>query len=259
MLKHVLIVCLTLFTTLAWTQTPATSNYSVAAPKVLLLVYQQFLPGKASARQTLEVDVARNFDRIAVPMSWIEMESLTGPTQALFVDPVGSFAEIEKTGNVLAQVYGSRPDLAQSQQQIEEMVANSRTVTAVLRDDLSTNAAQFNLGKARYLQIRVVQVRPERERDLLTALSNARTSAQSDKTLAVYQVNAGLAELTFYFLEPLRSMQEVDQGLAAQESVVLNMTTSSDTNLYGIHPEMSHVGKDFAASDPKFWGQVPTP
>jgi hypothetical protein len=229
---------------------------------VLLLVYQQFLPGKASARQSLEIDLARNFDRLAVPISWIELESLTGPLQALFVDPANSFVEIEKAGSVLAQVYGAQPDLAQSQQRIDEVVANSRTVTAVLRDDLSLNAATLNLAKARYLRIRAAQVQPEHEREFVSALTNNRMRGQAQtRTWAAYQVNAGLPEITFLFLEPMRSMQDVDQGLsaAALELMPFGVATSSETNLYAIHPEMSHVSKEFAVGEPGFWVQTPAP
>jgi hypothetical protein len=250
----------------AYSQTPTASaaapQHAIAAPKVLLLVYQQFLPGKAGTRQNLETEIARTFDRLAVPISWIELESLTGPTQSLFIDPASSFAEIERAGNTLAQVYGARADLAQSQQQMEDMVSNARTVTATLREDLSANSGALNLAKARYMRVRVVQVRPERERDFVSAITSNRPATQpAGKALAAYQVNAGFPDLTFIFFEPMRAMLEVDQGLAntALELVPLGASVSRETNLYAIHPEMSHVGKDFAAADPAFWMPTPTP
>jgi hypothetical protein len=227
---------------------------------VLLLVYQQFLPGKASARQSLEIDLARNFDRLAVPISWIELESLTGPPQALFVDPANSFVEIEKAGSVLAQVYGAQPDLAQSQQRIDEVVANSRTVTAVLRDDLSLNAHALNLAKARYLSVRVIQVRPERLSDFTKALQDRWLTFQTRTRFWVtYQVNAGLPDATFLVIEPMHSMQDVDHGLLDSDLAPLSLASSSETNLYAIHPEMSHVSKEFALREPGFWIQTPAP
>jgi hypothetical protein len=262
MLKRTLAIATVLLVTPLWPQTAAPTPNPAAAPKALLLVYQQFLPGKGGTRQALERDIAGSFDRLAAPISWIELESLTGPPQALFVDPANSFAEIDKAGAVLAQIYGTHPDLSQSQQQIEDLIANSRTVTAVLRDDLSVNASTLNLAKARYLRVRIVQVRPEREGDFVNALKNNRpTNPTPTESWAVYQVNAGLSDLTFFFLEPMRSMQGVDQGLsnATQVLAPLAATSSSETNLYAIHPEMSHVSKEFAAGDPTFWMQAPTP
>jgi hypothetical protein len=243
-------------------QTPPPTPYSAAAPKALLLVYQQFLPGKAGTRQNLEMELARTFDQLAVPISWVELESLTGSSEALFIDPVSSFAEIEKAGTALAQLYATRADLAQSQQQIDDVIASSRTLTAMLRDDLSLSPAAFNFAKARYLRIRVVHVRPERERDFVNAVASHHPQSEGQaRVWAAYQVNGGMPDLTFLFIEPMRSMQEVDQEWpgAALELAPLETAASSETNFYAIHPEMSHVSKEFAATEPKFWMQTPAP
>jgi hypothetical protein len=265
MLRFILVSVLALLTTAAYSQTPPPAappaQYATTAPKVLLAVYQQFLPGKAGTRQNLEMEVARTFDRLAVPISWIELESLTGTSEALFLDPVNSFAEIEQAGTALAQLYNTRADLAQSQQQIDDLVANSRTLTALLREDLSLNATALNLAKARYLRIRVVQVRPERERDFVNAMASHPASSNAQRVWAAYQVNAGMPDRTFLFLEPMRSMQEVDQQIPSGtlEVAPLEGIVSTETNFYAIHPEMSHVGKDFAAAEPRFWMQAPAP
>jgi hypothetical protein len=259
-LKCTLAIATVLLIPAAWPQTPAAAPNTAPAPKVLLLVYQQFLPGKSGARQALERDIAGSFDRLAAPISWIELESLTGPPQALFIDPANSFAEIDKAGTVLAQIYGMHPDLAQSQQQIEDVVANSRTVTAVLRDDLSLNAHALSLSKARYLSLRVIQVRPERLSDFIKALQDHWLTFQTRTRFWVtYQVNAGLPDLTFLVIEPMHSMQDVDHGLLDSDLAPLAFASSSETNLYAIHPEMSHVSKEFAAGDPTFWMRTPVP
>jgi len=262
MLKFALALPALLFASVAWPQATAPAAAPTAPPKVLLLVYQQFLPGKASQRQTLEIDIARNFDRLGVPILWIELESMTGPPQALFVDPANSFAEIDKAGVVLAQLYGTHPDLAQSQRLIEDLIANSRTVTAELRDDLSLNTGTINLAKARYLRIRTVQVHPEREHDFINSITLNRGPGQAHANGAwvAYQVNAGLPDLTFLFLEALHSMQDVDQFSTTGGGLTpFGAWLSSEANLYAIHPEMSHVSKDFAAADPAFWGAAPRP
>jgi hypothetical protein len=271
MLKFGLALALVLFSLPMWSQTAATQATStpttstaaaIAAPKVMLLVYQQLVSGKAGTRQMLEIEIARNFTRLGVPVSWIEVESLTGPPQVLFLDPANSFAEIDKAGTVLAQVYGTHPDLAQFQQQIEDLVVSSRTVTAVLREDLSLNPATLTLAKARYLRVRTVQLRPERERDFINAFTNNQIKGQpAARAWAAYQVNAGMPEITLLFIEPLRSMQDLDQALpaAALELAPLGVASSSEADLYAVHPEMSHVSKEFAATDPTFWMLAATP
>ena len=162
-------------------------------------------------------------------------------------------------GSALAQIYGTRADVAQSQQQIDDLIASTRTLTAALRDDLSINAGALNLAKARYLRLRVVEVRPERERDFVSALAaNKPQNPGTAKATAVYEVNAGMPDLTFLFVEPLRSMQDVDRETTELSRASLAFAVSSEVNLFAIHPEMSHVGKDFATAEPSFWIQAPT-
>ena len=232
---------------------PAASDGNVTAPpKVVLLVFQQFLPGRAGARQTLEIDTAQNFDRLNVPVTWIELESLTGPPQAMFFDPANSFADLDKAGVALAQFYRANPDLAQNQQRIDDTVSSSRTVTAFRREDLSSQPDKINLAKARYLRVRVVQVAPSNERNFSSAVS----AAAKEKPWAAYQVNAGFPDITFLFVETLQSMQDVDQSLGKMgaEWNWLGAASSSEVTLYALHPEMSHVSKEFAAADPYYWG-----
>jgi hypothetical protein len=238
---------------------------------VLLLVYQQMLPGKASERQRLEVDTARRFDELNVPITWIELEAVTGPPQALFFDRASSFEELDRAGAVLGNTFATHPELAQQQQQIEERLASSRTVVALRRDELSFGLERLDLTKARYLRITVVSLRPGRERDFAEVENSrhaATTRADGDSAGAVYEVNAGLEQPTFLMVEPLRSLQDVDKGIEIQRRAQLGVDEgdrkrldniareaylSVESNLFVIHPEMSHVSREFAAGDAGYW------
>jgi len=72
-------------------QTAAPEGSPTLPPKLALLVYQKFQFGKASERQRLEVAISHACDRLMVPNSWIDLESLTGPPEALFFDLFDSF------------------------------------------------------------------------------------------------------------------------------------------------------------------------
>jgi hypothetical protein len=258
MRKLVSLLSCALLPALAFSQTPQAAPAPAVPPllpKVLLLVYQQFLPGKAGARQTLEIDTARNFDRLEVPVHWIEVESLTGPAQALFLDSADSFADLDKAGAQLAQTYAGHPELAQTQQQIESTIAATRTITAFRRDDLSRNLDALNLPRARYLRVSVVQVAPDHETDFLNSVSAHRINMKPkpDAAWAVYQVNSGLPEVTFLYLEVLRSMADVDGDPRSAFLAEAASANSIESALYAVHPEMSHVSPTFAAADPGYW------
>ena len=216
-----------------------------APPRVLLLVHQQFLPGKAGARQQLEQQTARSFDLLDVPATWIEMESLTGPPEALFFDPANSFEDIEKAGTALAQLYGAHMDLAQSQQQIMDLVASSRTITAVRRDDLGYRGDRIDLSKARYLVMREVRVPAGQEGPFAEAMK----ASPGEMSWVVYEVNAGMPEGSYLMFAALTEMKQLDKEVGAAGFSQF----PGETNFYAIRPDMSHVSKEFAAGDPGFW------
>jgi hypothetical protein len=264
-----LVTLLALGTSSGWSQAAGASP--AAPPKVALLVYQQTQPGKAGTRQDLEVSMAQAFDRLDAPLSWIELEAVTGSPGALFFDPGQSYEDIEKAGAQLGSIFAAHPELAQKQQQIDELLASSSTVVALRRDDLGYRVESMDLAKSRFLRIELVRVRPGHERDFADAQTTLRTSlekSKSDAARVIYQVNHGMTQPTFLIVEALRSLKELDDWIAAGkkldqaesdvdrvhlERIAQDAYLSREINLYGIHPEMSHVSKDFAMQDPQFW------
>jgi len=178
---------------------------------------------------------------------------LTGPPEALFFDPANSFEDIEKAGTALAQLYGAHMDLAQSQQQIMELVASSRTVTAVRRDDLGNRADSIDLSKARYLVMREVQVAAGQERQFEEA-AKARAGSP-EMSWVVYEVNAGMPEGSYLMFAAMTEMKDLDKdfGQSGRDRAGLWSQFPGETNFYAIRPDMSHVSKEFAAEDPGFW------
>lgn len=235
-----------------------------APPKVALLVHQQMLPGKAGDKQKLEAETCRKYDEFSVPIFWIELEAVTGPPGAIFLDPANSFDEMDRAGQVLGEFYSAHPELADLQQDIEARVSSSKTVIAVRRDDLGTAGNRIDLSKSRYLRITLVSVRPGYENDFIEA-DKIRTRSFPDAAQVVYEVDSGTALPTFLVIETLRSLADADKqpdkipanekDRKQLEQIARDAYASVESNLYAIHPEMSHVSRAFAAADPEFWGK----
>jgi hypothetical protein len=235
-----------------------------APPKVLLLVHQQMLPGKAGEREKFELETCSKFGELGIPVFWIETEAVTGAPGALFLDPASSFEEMDRAGQVLGEAFGAHPELAQLQQEIEQRLASSKTVFAVRRDDLGAGVNRIDWSKARYLRINVVSVRPGHEDDFAEA-DRIRSRGQADAAWAVYEVDSGTSVPTFLVIEALGSLADKDKQSKAKalgekegkelEQLVRDAYRSVESNMYGLHPEMSHVSKKFAAGDPEFWGR----
>jgi hypothetical protein len=253
---------------------------AAAPPNMLLLVRQEIKFGKAAERRKLEIASARAYDQLKVPISWIDLESLTGPPEALFFDPLDSYDQLDQLFAMYGQLLASHPDLARTQEDIEALVSGEKTFIAVRRDDLGFRPQTIDLSRARFMRLLEVRVYPGHEADFVEAaniLAQAYEKIDADTPWVVYQVNAGAPSPTFLVFLPLSALKQNDDLLnwrqdlrnaegeeASQrlEQIAKEAFAGTETNLYVIRPEMSHVQKEFAEGDPEFWSskqQAQTP
>jgi hypothetical protein len=252
-------------------QDPSTPNTAGAPPKMLLLVHQEIQFGRAAERRKLEIASARAYDRLKVPLSWIELESLTGPPQALFFDPFDSFQDLDSDFVVFGQLFASHPEVAHLQEQIEAVVAAQTTEIAFRRDDLGYRVQSIDLSKARFFRVLDVRVHPGFESEFVEdfkLLAEAYEKINADTPWVVYQVNVGSPSLGFLVFVPMNSLKQNDDMLnwrksirdaegedvaTHREQIAREAYERMESNLYVISPEMSHVSSDFAEGDPEFW------
>jgi hypothetical protein len=270
-------LCLLLFAHPSLGQDRKAANPAAVPPNLLVFVHQEIQPGRTTERQKLETSMARACDRLDAPSFWIDLESLTGSRESLSFDPFDSFEDVQQAQSGWKQFYAAHPDLAQKQGEIDSLVASERTVIAVRRDDLSYLVENIDLSEAHFMRVLEVRLFPGHEGDFAEAIklwSEARTTIKSDVPWVVYQVNHGTPSPTFLIFLPLPELKENDDLLAQKQSMLeategdaaerLKQITreafvSRESNLYAITPELSHVPKEFAASDPEFWRQSVPP
>ena len=251
-------------------------NLAGTPPKILLLVHQEFKSGKDSDRQKLGVAISRACDHLNVPNSWIDLESITGFPRALSFDPFDSFEQVDAAFAEWPQLFAAHPDLARMQEELKALVSSERTIIAVRRDDLGFRPQSIDLSKARFLRVLEVQLHPGHESDFAEAfkiLGGAYERIKANTPWVVYQVNVGLPSPTFLVFVPMRALKQNDDLLdwrrslreaegeeAAQrmEQLAKDAYASTESNLYFISPETSHVSKDFADGDPGFWSRKPS-
>ena len=255
-------------------QTKESVESETAPPKLLVLVYQRFSFDKGSDRDKWEIATARACQKLAVPNSWIVLESVTGEPEVLSFDPFDSFAQLEKPLAEWGPIYATHPELGRLQAQINAALASQRTVIAVRRDDLSYHANRIDLSKARFLRVLEVRLHPGRENEFAEAfqkLSAAYEKTESDLPWVVYQVNLGMPSPTFLAFVPMKALGQNDDLLKRRESlhaaegeaaermhqIAREAYARTESNLYSINPEKSHVSKEFAAGDPEFWTPKP--
>ena len=252
-------------------------NPAVGPPYLLVLVHQEIQYGKATARQKLEVATARACNRIDVPNSWIALQSLTGPREALSFDPFDSFEQMEQSVAGWTQVYAAHPDLARMHEEIEALLASEDTIVAVRRDDLGYRVDHIDLSEAHFMRVIEVHLLPGHESDFVEAskiLSDAYEKIRVDTPWVVYQLKMGMQSQGFLVFMPMAALKENDDLLSyeedllkaegdeaaqRQEKIAREAYVSTTSNLYAVSAEMSHVSKEFAAGDPGFWTPKPVP
>jgi hypothetical protein len=257
-------------------QTENPVSPATAPPKLLLLVHQQFKFGSESARQKLEASVVRACDRLAVPNSWIDLQSITGPPEALSFDPFDSFEQVDNAFVGWAQLFAAHPQLASLQQQIRALETSESTIVAIRRDDLGYRVNRIDLSKTRFMRVFEVRLRPGHESEFVESfklLSAAYEKINADMPWVVYQANVGMPSPSFLVFVPMRALKENDAYLARaaklreaegdvgfdrMQQIAGDAYTSTESNLYTVSPETSHVFKEFSDGDPDFWSPRPS-
>jgi hypothetical protein len=252
-------------------QVDESPNSAGEPPKVLLLVHQEFRFGKEGERRKLEVAISRASEHLHVPNDWIDLESISGPPEALFFDPFDSFEQVDTAFADWGRIFGTHPELARMQEELKALVTSERTIIAERRDDLGYRPQSIDFSKARFLRVLEVRLNPGHESDFVEAfkiLSAAYDKIKADTPWVVYQVNVGMRSPAFLVFVPMRALKQNDDLLnwrksireaegedAAHqtEQIARDAYASTESNLYAISPETSYVSKDFADGDPEFW------
>ena len=246
-------------------------NLAGTPPKLLLLVHQEFRSGKTNERRKIEIAISRACDQLAVPNSWIDLESISGPPEALFFDPFDSFEQLDTVFAEWGRIFATRPELAHMQEELQSLIVAERTIIAVRRDDLGYRPQSIDFSKARFMRVLEVRLNPGHESDFVEAfrtLSHAYETIKANTPWVVYQVNVGMPSPTFIVFLPMRalkqnddlldwrrSLREVEGDEAAQRSdqIAREAYLSTESNLYALNPETSHVSKELADGDRDFW------
>jgi hypothetical protein len=255
----------------ALAQTEPGSPSVTAPPKILVLVHQVFLPGKTAARQKLDMAMSRACEKLKLPNAWIDLEAITGPSERLSFDPFDSFEQIDRAAAEWPKIYAANRQIGPIQEGIQALLSSERSIVAVRRDDVGYRAGAIDLAKARVMRTLEVRVHPGREKDFVDAfkvLAAAYEKTNSDLPWVVYQVNAGMPSPTFLIFVPMHALRQNDDLLSRREAIqaaegedgfqqmqqiARDAYETTESNIYAIHPEMSHVQPEFAAADPAFW------
>jgi hypothetical protein len=242
-------------------------------PKVLRIIREDIKEGRTPAHQKTETRFAQAMARNKYPTNYLALTSMTGPSQAWFLEGYGAISSLADTLAFEGKV-GEFETL-------DALDAGNRASTslsiAMYRPDLSYHSAEMMaaLPKARYFNVITVHLRFDHDlefAELAKTAIEAAEKAASDQSVVVYQVVSGMPAGTYLLMEPAPSLKAMDEAPARSRALMQAMGESGarkflknageaiageDPILFAIEPKMSYVSKEFAKGDPEFWAPKP--
>jgi hypothetical protein len=241
-------------------------------PKVLRIFVEDVKEGKAAGHEKSESAFMEAFTKANYPANILGMTSMTGASQAWFLEGHDSFDSISKAEGVLDNAEFQTLDALDA-----EFRSGSRSWIAVYRPDISFRGQEMMaaLPKARVFNVIMLRVQNGHDEDFTELGKMAIDAAQKaiyDQPVAVYQVVSGMPNGTYLFFEPSTSLKALDDAPARSQALMQAMgdsgakrfaklgtdtIASSQSRLMLLNPRMSYVSKEFAAGDPDFWSPKP--
>ena len=249
----------------------------MAPPPVLRIFREDIKEGRGPAHEKTEANWAQMLAQNKYPNNSLALVSLTGPSQAWFLEAHASFASIGQAEAFVGQNPAVKTQFETLDSQDSEYRAGSRTWIAVYQPEMSFKAQQLveTLPKARYFNVLLFRVRQDHAQqfvDLGKTAVAALQKAISDQPVATYQVVSGAPNGTYILFEPTASLASIDNAPARSQAMFQAMGSSGaaqfnkmagetvasvESLLFSINPRMSYMPSDFTAGDPEFWTPKP--
>ena len=262
LLLAVAVTCLMSLTAVV-AQTPADGP-----PPVLVIYREDVKPGMAATHNKLEAGWPRAFAKAKTPNHYIALVSMSGPGDALFVEPRASFAEIEKISKEMEKNTLLGSELQKLAHDDGALLSSARSMILTLNSELSRPGGT-PIPAVRYVSVTTYRVRPGRAaefREFRQMLKSVHESNKTSNYFALYNVATGAQTGTFMLFRLLASLKELDPDPSRQtmaqmlgsdkqkklDELVQSFMISAENTLYEVKPDMSYVDKELMAAD-KFW------
>jgi hypothetical protein len=242
----------------------------------MMVIYREEVrPGKGAAHAANEAAWAAAFTKGQAPASWLAMTSMAGPSEAWFLSAYDSWAAVQKEQDAMAGNAALTAEEEKFSAQDGELLSRTSRVVLSLRPAISYQA-EVSPPQMRYMAVDVVRVKPGRNREFIDgwrAVVEAHKQAKMDEHWAVYQVTAGQPDGTFFFMYPMKSLEEIDTtgplhtadayrdavgeaGRIRMNEMTLAAVDSSQRLVFALSSKMSLLTKAWSDAD-AFWAPKP--
>jgi hypothetical protein len=244
-------------------------------PRVLVIMREYLKPGRAgSMHEKTESAFVHAMTAAKWPTHYFGMDSLSGPSRALFFTGYSSFEDWER--DTLATQKNATLTAALDRASIADgdLLSSYESSTSVYREDMSLRST-VDIAHMRYFEISQFVVRPGHQREFEAlakmyvdgfgkAVPNAHWAAFERQYGASTGDSVGDV---FIILNPMKSLAEVDSSFADSKKFIDSLSESdkkklaeltaasvesSQTNLFAFNPKESYPPDEWIKADP-FW------
>ena len=244
-----------------------------APPNVLVIQREYLKPGMAGS---IHVRSEGNFVRAETdakaPTHYIAMDSMSGPTRALFVFGFDSFEAYGKDQESL----NGNPTLAAAIDQAAltdgQLLSRYDIQTFVYHPEMSQHTG-IDASHQRYWEFTSYRIKPghEKEWNDLVKIYVDGFASMPDRHWAAYESRYGEDNGgVWVVITPMRTLAELDQGMIAGktfmtaqgadgmkhiEDLAADCILSSQSNLFAVNAKESYVDPTWATTAPEIYGQ----
>jgi hypothetical protein len=241
-------------------------------PKVLVIEREYLKPGRGGAvHERSESAFLRAVNAAKWPTHYIAVESLSGPTRALFLFGYPSFAAWEKADQDMAKNTTLMSAIDRASMSDGDLLTSFDQGAFLYREEGSLRADAADVPHCRYFEISVFRVRPGHQKDwqeLVKLYKEGYEKVPNAKWALFESVYGADNGGTFLVFNPMKSLAEVEQGFADEKKfmdalgeekmkrlseLAGSSIESQQTNLFRFNPKMSYPQDSWIKADPSFW------
>jgi hypothetical protein len=239
-------------------------------PKFLHVAREEVKMGRTADHSKWESGWPAAFEKSKSPYTYVALVSVTGPSEAWYVIPLGSQAAFGEMNARDAADSVLSAELDRLSRGDAEFVSEASAMQAVARPELSHGAFP-DLATMRFWDIGTYRVKPGHGEEFEAAVKAYAASAGRSAPNAswrTYEVVAGAPDGTYLFFSSMASFGDFDKarqegeatwkGLTYDERSALQKlmaegTVSSSSNRFRLDPAQSYVPMETRQKDPAFW------
>jgi hypothetical protein len=240
-------------------------------PKVLVIQREFLKPGRGgSVHEKSESAFVRGMAAAKWPTHYFGMNSLSGPTRALFFIGYDSFAAWEKDNMDTAHNATLSAAMDRAAMADGDLLSSYDSSVWMYNDEYSLNT-KGSIATMRYMELTRFKVRPghRREWNELVKLYKSGFEKVPNAHWATFESVYGMDNGGDYLVAiPRKSLAEVDQdmandkqfrealggeGLKKLQDLEASCVETVQSNLFQFAPKMSYAPEAWVKEDPGFW------